>query len=219
MKTLLLLLLSTTLPAQVADKANQHYRTAEGRQGMLGNLGAADRAQRIKGEAIIKALKLQPGMTVADLGTGAGALLPLLSAAVGPQGRVLAEDIFPDFLDRARTQHKPFTNISFVLGTERDANLPAASTDVAVTVDAYHHYDYPAEMLASIRKGLKPRGRFVVVDYYKREGAMPGGNAIEHIRLDQADVIKEIESNGFRLLETIEHDPGKQYILVFTPKS
>lgn len=219
MKTLAVLFLSTALFAQVADKANERYRTPEGRQGMLGTLGAADRAERLKGEAIIKALKLQPGMTVADLGTGAGAMLPLLSAAVTPRGRVLAEDIFPDFLERAKTQAKSLENVSFILGTDRDVKLPAASADVAVAVDAYHHYDYPAPMLASIRKGLKPNGRFVIVDYYKREGAMTGGNALEHIRIDQADVIREVESNGFRLLETIEHDPGKQYILVFTPKS
>jgi len=219
MKTLAALFLSTSLFAQVADKANERYRTPEGRQGMLGTLGAADRAQRLKGEAIIKALKLQSGMTVADLGTGAGAMLPLLSAAVTPRGRVLAEDIFPDFLERAKTQAKSLENVSFILGTDRDVKLPAASADVAVAVDAYHHYDYPAPMLASIRKGLKPTGRFVIVDYYKREGAMTGGNALEHIRIDQPEVIREVESNGFRLLETIEHDPGKQYILVFTPKS
>jgi ubiquinone/menaquinone biosynthesis C-methylase UbiE len=219
MKTLAMLLISTALSAQVADKANERYRTSEGRQGMLGNLGAADRAERLKGEAIIKALKLRPGMTVADLGTGAGAMLPLLSAAVSPSGRVLAEDIFPDFLERAKSQAKSLANVSFILGTDRDVKLPAASADVAVAIDAYHHYDYPAPMLASIRKGLKPNGRFVIVDYYKREGAMTGGNALEHIRIDQADVIREVESNGFRLLETIEHDPGKQYILVFTPKS
>jgi ubiquinone/menaquinone biosynthesis C-methylase UbiE len=219
MKTLAMVLISTALSAQVADKANERYRTLEGRQGMLGNLGAADRAERIKGATIINALKLKPGMAVADLGTGAGAMLPLLSAAVTPTGRVFAQDIFPDFLERAKAQAQSLPNITFILGTDRDAKLPAASTDVALTVDAYHHYDYPAQMLASIRKGLKPNGRFVIVDYFKREGAMTGANAVEHIRLDQADVIREVEANGFRLLETIEHDPGKQYILVFTPKS
>ncbi len=220
MKTLLLLLaVAAALSAQVAESANKNYQTPAQREGMLRNLGAADRAERLKGDAIVRALRIQPGMTVADLGTGGGAMLPLFSAAVGAGGRVIAEDIFPDFLERAKTSNAQLGNVSYVLGTERDAKLPAGSADLAVTVDAYHHYDYPKEMLASIKRGLKPGGRFVIVDYYKRDGAMgPGPNAIEHIRLDKDDMVKEVESYGFQLLESIEHVPGKQYIAIFTAR-
>ena len=218
MKTLVLILAAATaLSAQVAETANKNYQTTEQREGMLRNLAAADRAERLKGEAIVQAMRVQPGMTVVDLGTGGGAMLPLFSAAVGTGGKVIAEDIFPDFLARAKKDHPGLTNVSYVLGTERDAKLPVGSADLAVTIDAYHHYDYPKEMLASIKRGLKPGGRFVIVDYYKRPDAMgPGPNAMEHIRIDKDDVIKEVEANGFRLVETIEHVPGKQYIAIFS---
>jgi len=49
-------------------------------------------------------------------------------------------------------------------------------------------------MLAGIHKALKPRGKLVVVEYYKRLEAMPNGRALTHIRLDMPDVIKEIEA-------------------------
>ncbi len=218
MKTLLLILAAAaTLAAQVAESANKSYQTVEQREGMLRNLAAADRAERLKGEAIVQALHVRPGTTVADLGTGGGAMLPLFSAAVGAGGKVMAEDIFPDFLERAKKQNAQLANVTYLLGTERDAKLPPGSCDLAVTVDAYHHYDYPKEMLASIRRGLKPGGRFVIVDYYKRPGAMPAGaNAMEHIRIDKDDVVKEVESSGFQLVESIEHTPGKQYLVIFT---
>ena len=45
-------------------------------------------------------------MTVADVGTGVGYMLPFLSKAVGANGRVLAEDIFDDFLARRRTRRR-----------------------------------------------------------------------------------------------------------------
>ena len=45
---------------------------------------------------------LQRGMTVADVGTGVGYMLPFLSRRVGPAGRVIAEDIFDDFLAAAK---------------------------------------------------------------------------------------------------------------------
>lgn len=220
MKTLLMIVAAAvTLSAQVAESANKSYQTVEQREGMLRNLAAADRAERLKGEAIVQALRVQPGMTVADLGTGGGAMLPLFSAAVGAGGKVIAEDIFPDFLARAKKENARLANVTYVLGTERNAKLEAGSTDLAVTVDAYHHYDYPKEMLASIKRGLKAGGRFVVVDYYKRQGAMgTGPNALEHIRLDRDDVLKEVESAGFQLVESIEHVPGKQYIAIFTAR-
>ncbi len=59
-----------------------------------------------------------------DLGTGTGNLLKDLSAAAGSNGHVIAEDIFPDFLDRARNRAKTtgLGNVEFVLGTETDPN-------------------------------------------------------------------------------------------------
>lgn len=211
--------LAGALSAQVADKANERYKTAEGRAGMLGNLGAADRADRLQAPRIVEAVGIKPGQSVADLGTGGGAMLPLFSQAVGAQGTVFAEDIFDDFLSSAKKKAEAagLGNVRFVKGTERNVNLPARSVDLAVTIDAYHHFDYPGEVLASVKSALKPGGRFAIVDYYKRPGAMGGTNALEHIRIDMADVIKEVTGFGWRLLEQKEHVPGSQYILIFTP--
>lgn len=78
-----------------------------------------------------------------------------------------------------------------------------------MTVDSYHHFDYPADMLAGIRKALKPGGRFVVVEYYKQRSSEG------HIRLDKDAVIKEVEANGFQLVEVHDHVPGVQYIAQF----
>jgi hypothetical protein len=44
---------------------------------------------------------------------------------------------------------------------------------------------------------------------------MPNGRALEHIRLDAPDVIKEIEANGFRLVSRREHVKDSQYMLTF----
>ena len=213
-----LFFVSVLSPAQVADKANDRYRTAEGRKGMIQTLSDPHRADRLKAPDFVAGLNLKPGDTVADVGSGAGVLLPYLSKAVGSPGRVIAMDIFPDFLEQARQKAKAegLTNVTFVLGTDHDTRLPAASTNVVVTVDAYHHYDYPADTLASIRKALRPDGKLVILDYYKRENAMGNGSlALEHIRIDKDDVVKEVESNGFRLLSSKEHVPGSQYVLTF----
>jgi predicted methyltransferase len=106
-----------------------------------------------------------------------------------------------------------------VLGSERDPKLPSASCDWIITVDAYHHFDYPAEMLAGISKALRQGGQFAVIDYYRRPGAMDTpGQALTHIRLDRDDVIKEIESHGFRYVRGEETVPGHQYLAIFAPR-
>ena len=117
-----------------------------------------------------------------------------------PNGKVIAQDIFPDFLDKAKARASGRSNVEFVLGATDDPKLPAGRADIILMLDVYHHVDYPAKVLASLKKALKPGGRLVVVEYYKRPEAMPGGRALEHIRLDEDDAIREIEENGFNHL-------------------
>ena len=83
-----------------------------------------------------------------------------------------------------------------------------------LVLDVYHHFDYPEKMLAALYKALKPDGKLVVVEYYKRESAMPNGRALTHIRLDMPDLIKELEANHFHLLREQEHVKNVQYLLV-----
>jgi ubiquinone/menaquinone biosynthesis C-methylase UbiE len=210
-------LFCSILYGQVAKDANERYQTHDGREAVAKGLGASDRDQRQKPAELVRTMDLRPGMTVADIGTGVGYMLPFLSKAVGAQGHVVAEDIFDDFLAQAktRTSQDGLTNVTFVKGTEHAPQLAENSVDVALALDSYHHYDYPADMLAGLHKGLKPGGRLVIVEYYKSKTAMPGGNALQHIRLDKPDLIKEVEANRFRLLSSHDHIPASQYMVVF----
>jgi ubiquinone/menaquinone biosynthesis C-methylase UbiE len=207
--------------AQVAAAANAEYRTKAGREAIAQGLDSPDRDARQHPELLVKRLRLRPGSTVVDLGTGVGYMLPYLSRAVGGSGKVIGEDIHADFLDQARTKaaNDKLGNVIFVLGTDRNPHLPPASADLILVLDTYHHFDYPAQMLAGIAKGLRPDGRLAIVDYYKRRGAMgPGDFALHHIRLDAGGVVKEVESNGFVLEWRRDQIPGAQYIAMFRKK-
>jgi ubiquinone/menaquinone biosynthesis C-methylase UbiE len=206
--------------AQVAAPANEGYRTPEGRARVAATLDAPDRQARQKPEELVGALAIEPGSTVVDLGTGPGFMLPYLSRAVGPNGKVIAEDIQTDFLDKARAKarSRQLANVEFLLGTETDPKLPEAAADLVLVLDAYHHFDYPARMLSAIAKALRPGGRLAIVEFYKRRGSMGPDNPdrpLQHIRLDADDVVKEIEGNGFRLLSRRDHVPNSQYIAIF----
>ena len=210
------LVLAAALTAQVATKANSGYQTPEDRQKVAKSLSDPKRDQAQRPGQLMIQMGLKPGMTVADVGTGPGHMLPFLSKRVGDQGHVIAEDIFDDFLNDAKqfAAEQKLANVTFIKGDEKDPKLPEGQVDMVLCFDVYHHFNYPEQMLAGIYKGLKPDGRLVVVEYYKRETAMPNGAALTHIRLDMPDLIKELEANRFHLVEELERIKDVEYMLV-----
>jgi ubiquinone/menaquinone biosynthesis C-methylase UbiE len=165
---------------------------------------------------LLREMKLEPGMTVADIGTGLGNMLPMLSRRAGPSGRVLAEDTGDELLAAAKqlAQNQNLENVTFIKGTETDPNLPGGQVDVIFAFEVYHHFSDPAKMLAAFYKALRPDGRLVIVEHYKRESALPDGKALTRIRLDLPDMIKELEANRFHLVEEKEYAKNAQYMLI-----
>jgi SAM-dependent methyltransferase len=115
---------------------------------------------------IFEAMRVQPGIVVADLGAGDGFLTSRLAQAVGSQGRVLAVDIDRRALDRlrARVEEERLTNVTIVRGDEDDPHVPAASLDAVVIVNSYHEMRAHQAILYHVRRALKPDGRLVIVE-------------------------------------------------------
>jgi len=215
---LLLVPLAGTAWPQVAEKANHGYRTPKERSSVARNLDNPDREENQKPRELLAVLGVSKGDAVADIGTGVGFMLPYLAEAVGLEGQVYAEDIFQDFLThaQARIDKHGLKNVATVLGIQKDVKLPPGTIDLALVLDVYHHFNYPAEVLASIRKSLKPGGRLVVVDFYRsrEHPRMSAERLKDHIRLDRDEFAAEIQSAGFRLDRQFDHLPH-QYVLVF----
>ena len=74
----MLVLVSAAL-AQVAGNANSGYKTPEGRERVAKTLTAPDRDAKQKPEELVRAMAIKPGMVVADIGTGAGYMLPFVA--------------------------------------------------------------------------------------------------------------------------------------------
>lgn len=129
----------------------------------------SDEAQRDRlreFEQVAREARIGPGMTVADIGAGSGYYTVRLSPLVGPQGRVLAEDIIPQYLAQldARVKSQNLANLTLIEGTPDDPRLPAGSVDVALMIHMYHEVEQPYALLHRLAGALKPGGRVVVVD-------------------------------------------------------
>lgn len=215
------LLAASSAPAQVAEGANQGYQTREQRAGVARNLGDPEREKRDKPRELVAELDIKEGMTVADIGTGVGFMIPYFLERIGDSGKLYAEDIQQDFLNTVEEKKKDngWNNVVTILGDERDPKLPAGETDLAFILDAYHHFNYPAESLAAIRESLKPDGRLVVVDFYRsrKHPRMSEERLKDHIRKDRDGFAAEIEDAGFRLVRHFDQLPH-QYVLIFNRK-
>ena len=161
------------------------------------------------------ALKIRPGMVVADLGAGTGYFLNYLSKAVGPAGAVLAIDTEPEMVAHIgrRVREAGVTNVIPVLAQPEEPFLPPGRVDRVLIVDTYHHIDDRLNYFARMRDALAPAGRVVIVDYHKRP--LPVGPPVEH-KLPREHVLDEMRQAGWRLAS--EHDIlPYQYFLTFEP--
>jgi ubiquinone/menaquinone biosynthesis C-methylase UbiE len=162
---------------------------------------------------LMAALKLKPGMTVCDLGCGNGFYTLKLAKEVGPEGKVLAEEIQPEMLDllKQRAEKSGVKNIEPILGNEINPKLPAAKLDLVLLVDVYHEMDHPAEMLASIRKSLAGHGRMVLVEFRAEDKEVP----IKPLhKMSKDQINKELAANGFKLVEQYDGLPW-QHVMFF----
>lgn len=165
---------------------------------------------------IVDAARIRRGAEVADIGTGTGLFVPLLSRAVGPQGKVYAVDIAEDFVEyvEKKAGEAGLKNVETVHCTERSVELPANSIDVAFICDVYHHFEYPQSTLESIHRALRENGEIFMVEF-KREPGVSSEWAMNHIRAGKEEFTKEIEAAGFRKVEENEEMMKENYILRF----
>lgn len=164
-------------------------------------------------EKVMAKLALTPGQSVADLGSGPGYFTLRLARAVGPAGKVYAVDISSGMLDylekQARADHQ--TNIQTVLAEPHNPRLPAASVDMIFICDTLHHIPDRATYYPLLIRALKPGGRLVNIDFYKR--SLPVGPPVQ-MKIPKAQMIREAEAAGFHLVG--QYDFLKyQYFLIF----
>ena len=156
-------------------------------------------------KAVLDVCRVEPGMTVADIGAGTGLYTRLFSEAAGEKGWVYAVDISAPFLQhiQARAKQENQRNISCVLCQEDSISLPPESIDIAFACDTYHHLEYPASTTASLVRALKPGGRLIIIDYVRIEGKSSKW-VLGHVRVGEEGVRQEIEQAGLKFDARIE---------------
>lgn len=178
-------------------------------------LNRPERIQEENPEEMLEQLKVQPGMTVCDMGCGDGYYTIELARRVGPTGKVIAVDIQPEMLQELsrRCEQNNLKNVDMILGLPHDPKLPEGKLDLILMVDVYHEFSNPIEMLDSMRKSLKKDGRIALVEFRGEDPQVP--IKPEH-KMTKKQILKEYEANAFRLVDQYDRLPW-QHLMFLGP--
>ena len=176
------------------------------------------RPERIKEEnpqEMLEQLNLKDGMVVCDLGAGDGYHTLQMAPRVFPKGKVIAVDIQPEMLQELsrKLAEKKIENVDTILGELWDPKLPDHSVDLVLMVDVYHEFSHPVQMLAALRKALKPDGLIALVEFRLEDPTVlirP-----EH-KMTKAQILKEYKANGFKVAREYDRLPW-QHLMFMQP--
>ena len=159
----------------------------------------------------VSKLPINENSVVADIGAGTGYYTFKIYNRI-VKGKIYAEEIQDDAVNYLKNKAGQLAamNVIVVKGNEKSPGLPENSIDLALMVDVYHELNYPHEMLQSIRKSLKPKGKLLLLEY-KAEDPKVDIKPLHKMTVKQAN--KELSSNGFHLVEDGEFLPIQHYLL------
>jgi ubiquinone/menaquinone biosynthesis C-methylase UbiE len=157
-------------------------------------------------EKNIEQFNVDPGMSVADLGSGAGFYSIALGKAVGPSGKVYSVDIQKDLLEKL--QHDAAAadvhNIKLIWG---DLDEPKSSTlhdnfvDRVVVANVLFQIEEKDTLLEEAYRILKPGGKLLFVDWSDSYGGL-GPKPEDIVKEDVAQTI--LESHRFTFVKDIQ---------------
>ena len=171
-----------------------------------------ERESEEKTSILIKNMSIKRTDIIADIGAGSGYHVFIMAPMVS-EGNVYAVDIQPEMLQAiaSNTLFQKNNNIKLIRGSEKSVNLPENTFDKILMVDVYHEFNFPYEMMQSIRKAMKKNGEIYLIEYRGEDPSVP----IKKLhKMSEKQAVKEMKIAGFRLKKNIDNLPW-QHCMVF----
>jgi predicted methyltransferase len=172
---------------------------------------------------------VKSGIKVLDMGSGAGYSTELLARAVGPEGRVYAQEsaaVMERVKDKfdIRAQNPVMKNVVHVIRNYDDPIPPDVSgLDMITFFYAYHDTTYMpvdrAKMNQQMFAALKPGGYLIIADHSAKLGDGTTVGKTLH-RIEESALRHEIEAAGFKLAaegDFLHHPEDPRDVPVFKP--
>ena len=172
-------------------------------------LESSERVAHMEVDRVVTALHLQPGATVADLGSGSGLFTRALARAVAPNGTAFAVDIDQALLDivMRSAERSKLTNIRTVQAAADDPKLPSP-VDLIFICDTFHHLPDKPVYARTLARYTKPGGRVAVIDFTNE---WPSGH--DQMRYTLEDLEGWMTAAGFTRQQTFEFPENSFYVI------
>ena len=161
----------------------------------------------LEGPQLAAVLGLRPGMNVADVGAGFGAMTVVLGKSL-TSGQMFATDIGTRQLKviREYVKGEGLANVIVVESTNESTNLPVACCDAVFLRLVYHHVAAVEPFNRSLTAALKPGGRLAIIDSVPTPGSklphgVPANRGGHGVPVDV--VINEMKAAGLNHVRTI----------------
>jgi len=167
-----------------------------------------DRDKWQKPEEIIKAMALEEGSKVADIGANEGYMTVKLAKEVGNTGAVYAVDISKNKLNKLRKNldKRDINNVNIIHSKEDNPMLPNVGLDAVVIIDSYHEFEDYKDMLRHIKTALKPGGRLVMSEAISKSRRKKSReDQVDRHEISIKYVKEELQAAGFEI--DSEKDP------------
>ncbi len=159
------------------------------------------------------ALGLQPGMQIADIGAGSGALAVAMASFVGSTGHVYATEVAPErrAAIEQRVSRASLGNVHAVAAGEASTQLPDSCCDAVYLRAVFHHIADRSTFAGDVARALRPGGRVGVLDF--APGTLWFHGADHGVQPDS--VLHAFQVTGLRLRERIDDWGGGMFLFVF----
>jgi arsenite methyltransferase len=166
-----------------------------------------------KPDEVVKALDLQQGQTVADIGSGGGYFALRFAEVVGAEGHVFAVDTDQSFLDFVQNsaKGKGLGNVETVLASKDAAPLPENSLNLIFIRNVCHHLPDRPEYFRKLKTALKPEGRIAIIEYRCDKG-FSFHRMFGHC-VPKETIIKEMEEAGYQLEKDLDFLPEQSFTM------
>jgi len=174
-----------------------------------------DRPEREKEEntsILLSNMAIEATDTIADIGAGSGYHV-FQMASMAANGLVYAVDIQDEMLTELQKNKEinKSENVRIIKGGIKSINLQENSVDKVLLVDVYHEFNYPIEMIASIKKALRSDGKLFLIEYRGEDENVP--IKVVH-KMTEKQAVKEMKAAGMKLERNIDNLPW-QHCMVF----
>ncbi len=152
------------------------------------------------------------GQTIMDIGAGTGYFSFRLAEA---GAKVIAADVddrFQQYIADKKAELGVTDEQVELRKIPYDVpSLAEEEADMVLIVNTYHHIEDRSSYFKKVKAGLKPDGRLVVIDFFKKDAGV--GPPVE-MKMSAEKVTEELKAAGFTSFENNDTLLEHQYILI-----